>query len=189
MPAKWKQFTVEQIKQMVASTKSIRELRVAMGYTATGGGSQFSQQLYTYLDTNHIDYSHYKGMAWRGINTDPNNDYGVRSKKHIKTKVIKERGLQCECCKNTEWLGQPIKLELHHIDGNPSNITKENIHLLCPNCHAYTDNYWVKKTHTVSKEDVLQAAQKSTSIAEICALVGWNADSAHYNRVKQILSE
>ena len=96
---------------------------------------------------------------------------------------------KCECCKNTEWLGQPIKLELHHIDGNPSNNTKENIQLLCPNCHAYTDNYCGKNTHTVSKEDVLQAAQKSTRIAEICALVGWNADSAHYNRVKQILSE
>lgn len=38
----------------------------------------------------------------------------------------------------TEWLGQPIPLELEHRDGNSSNNELENLELLCPNCHAQT---------------------------------------------------
>ena len=51
----------------------------------------------------------------------------------------KER--KCECCGNSEWLNRPIVLELHHIDGNHSNNALENLQLLCPNCHAITDNF------------------------------------------------
>ena len=35
----------------------------------------------------------------------------------------------------------PIPLELHHIDGNNQNNNLTNLTLLCPNCHAMTDNY------------------------------------------------
>ena len=48
---------------------------------------------------------------------------------------------QCELCNLSEWLNNPIKLELHHIDGNTNNNSLENIQLLCPNCHSFTDNY------------------------------------------------
>ena len=48
---------------------------------------------------------------------------------------------QCESCGLTEWLEEPIPLELHHKDGNRFNNTLENFQLLCPNCHARTDSY------------------------------------------------
>jgi hypothetical protein len=32
-------------------------------------------------------------------------------------------------------------LELHHKDGDRTNNILSNIELLCPNCHALTDNY------------------------------------------------
>jgi len=44
-------------------------------------------------------------------------------------------------CQHTTWLDQPIPLELHHKDGDRTNNTLPNIELLCPNCHALTDNY------------------------------------------------
>ena len=34
-----------------------------------------------------------------------------------------------------------IPLSLHHIDGNYKNNKVENLELLCPNCHALTDNF------------------------------------------------
>lgn len=43
---------------------------------------------------------------------------------------------QCENCFETKWLGNPIPLELDHIDGNHQNNNIDNIRLLCPNCHA-----------------------------------------------------
>lgn len=48
---------------------------------------------------------------------------------------------KCECCGLTEWQGYKIKLELHHIDGNHKNNSLDNLQLLCPNCHALTDNF------------------------------------------------
>ena len=58
--------------------------------------------------------------------------------------LIQLRGHQCECCKNTEWLGQPINLQVHHIDGDKTNNQLENLQLLCLNCHSYTDNFGSK---------------------------------------------
>jgi 5-methylcytosine-specific restriction endonuclease McrA len=61
----------------------------------------------------------------------------------IRKKILQE-GLkphQCESCKLTVWLGQPIPLEVHHKDGDRNNNTFENYELLCPNCHAFTDSY------------------------------------------------
>ena len=70
------------------------------------------------------------------------NSIDIQTNK-IRKKILQE-GLkphQCESCKLTEWLGQPIPLEVHHKDGDRNNNTFENYELLCPNCHAFTDSY------------------------------------------------
>ena len=61
----------------------------------------------------------------------------------VRKKLLEEnyKNYQCECCGLTEWLGDPIPLELHHKDGNHHNNTLNNFQLLCPNCHAKTDSY------------------------------------------------
>lgn len=48
---------------------------------------------------------------------------------------------RCETCLRIEWNGQPIPLELDHIDGDRTNNLFENLRLLCPNCHAQTPTY------------------------------------------------
>lgn len=61
----------------------------------------------------------------------------------VRKKLLEEnyKNYQCECCGLTEWLGDPIPLELHHKDGNHHNNTLNNFQLLCPNCHAKTNSY------------------------------------------------
>jgi len=59
----------------------------------------------------------------------------------IKKHLLKTRPYQCEECLLSEWKGNPIPLELHHIDGNSENNKKENLKLLCPNCHFFTPTY------------------------------------------------
>lgn len=60
-------------------------------------------------------------------------------RKRLLNEGIKER--KCECCSNTEWMGRPISLELHHVNGVKDDLRIENLQILCPNCHAFTDNY------------------------------------------------
>ncbi|MBK6622929.1 MAG: HNH endonuclease [Saprospirales bacterium] len=42
------------------------------------------------------------------------------------------------------WLGNPLSLELHHIDGIRSNHHLSNLMLLCPNCHSQTETFRAK---------------------------------------------
>ena len=53
----------------------------------------------------------------------------------------------CEQCHGIEWMGRPMPLELHHINGNPFDNRLENLQMLCPNCHALTDNHAGKGIH------------------------------------------
>ena len=47
-------------------------------------------------------------------------------------------------CKGETWLGNPIPLELDHINGDAGNNKFENLRLLCPNCHATTPTHKAK---------------------------------------------
>ena len=55
---------------------------------------------------------------------------------------IKEH--KCECCNNIIWMGNPIPLELHHVNGIKSDLRIENLQMLCSNCHIQTDNFGAK---------------------------------------------
>lgn len=64
----------------------------------------------------------------------------------LKIKLLKEGIKECKCerCGNTQWLGEEIPLELHHKNGKTSDNSLNNLELLCPNCHAFTENYRAK---------------------------------------------
>ena len=70
------------------------------------------------------------------------NSVDIQSNK-IRKKILEEgiKEHKCECCGLTEWIGNPIPLEIHHKDGDRSHNELSNFELLCPNCHAFTDSY------------------------------------------------
>jgi predicted HNH restriction endonuclease len=52
---------------------------------------------------------------------------------------------KCESCGITEWLGQEVFLQVHHINGEHNDNRLENLMMICPNCHALTSSYCVSK--------------------------------------------
>lgn len=43
---------------------------------------------------------------------------------------------KCELCNETEWRGEPIPLELDHINSDHFDNRLENLQIICPNCHS-----------------------------------------------------
>ena len=104
----------------------------------------------------------YKGnMGGRG-KTAPNRKHaseylynGSIVKSHRLKLALLRDGLKtprCEGCRGEEWLGKPMPLELHHVNGNCFDNRIENLQLLCPNCHSLTDNHAGRGAHRVMKK-------------------------------------
>lgn len=79
-------------------------------------------------------------------------DKEITSQK-LKEKLLKEdiKEFQCEICKNTEWNGKPIPLELHHKDGDHYNNELSNLLIVCPNCHAQMPVHFLEKSKGTEK--------------------------------------
>ena len=75
--------------------------------------------------------------------------------------LIRLHGHKCWSCALTEWKGLPIPIELEHADGNSDNNSKENLSLVCPNCHALTPTYKGKNKGN-SKRQVLRRGRYSS---------------------------
>ena len=74
-------------------------------------------------------------------------DKGVIGKcgvsKYIRLYLFEKHNNKCEIC---GWgkenpITHKIPLQIHHIDGDCTNNSEDNLQLLCPNCHSLTDTF------------------------------------------------
>ena len=117
-------------------------------------------------------------------------DFSFDGKGSHKKVLIKERGHICESCNLSEWLCEPIPLELEHKDGNNRNNIKENLSLLCPNCHAKTKFYRGRNINTgklkVTDEEILKELKKGLTNRQVLINVGLTPKGGNYNRVNNL---
>ncbi len=66
-----------------------------------------------------------------------------RSRTNIKRRLLRAGLLEnrCQLCDLTEWLGQPIAIQIDHVNGLRHDHRLENLRMLCPNCHSQTETY------------------------------------------------
>jgi 5-methylcytosine-specific restriction endonuclease McrA len=145
---KYRKYTEQQLKDAVKQNTSIRQVLIALGLAPKGGSYR---TIHNAIIKYNIDTSHFLGKAWsknKTLKPRIDTDEYLSNKKQISSFKLKVRLLEssvlshiCSRCNLAEWLGNPIPLELDHIDGDHLNNNLNNLRLLCPNCHALTPNY------------------------------------------------
>ncbi len=158
-------WTYEQMISAIAESYSIAEVCRKIGLVPLGGNYK---TVNFFIKTNNLDTKHFSGQGWsRGkkVTCNPGHDINTfltknssHSTQHLKHRLLKEglKEYKCESCGFNTWLGEPIPLELDHIDGDKFNNIFENLRLLCPNCHSQTPSYRGKNKNKQSKYDYSQ---------------------------------
>lgn len=161
----------EQAEEIVKNCYSIADFCRYVGWITKGNNYKI---FHKYVKEYNLDISHFtfgkkqlKNFNFLGKKYSLNE---YLKSKHIRGKVlikkmveegVKER--KCESCGLTEWKGEEIPLELHHIDGNHFNNDLDNLQLLCPNCHSFTDNFRGKRNKKNKTEHKCKECGKDIS--------------------------
>jgi transposase-like protein len=145
-----RRWTDEEFAAAVRESKSFSEVARRLGYDTSGGIHRFVKLHITRLN---LDTSHFTGQSWaRGMRFPgrrrrplaeilvERSTYGNGG--NLRRRLIADglKEARCELCGITEWRGQPVKLELDHINGDHTDRL-ENLRIVCPNCHALTETY------------------------------------------------
>ena len=182
-------FTKEQIEEAVEKTNSIAEAVRFLGCsrdTVLRNAARFGIVLK-------------KNQGHRETATLSANQVFQKESKVSKSCLVyhlkQEREWKCECCGLVEWQGKKLPLEVHHINGDRTDQRRENLQILCPNCHAVTGNWrsgnlgvHTKYGKRVSDEELLKAIHSEPSIAKALQKVGL-ADGASRYRVRKLLAD
>jgi len=87
----------------------------------------------------------------------------------IKTIIARFREIskhKCACCGIKNWNGKPITLQVDHKNGDRNDNRKENLRMICPNCHSQTETWGNKKSRpptSVLLEEISRSSMKKVS--------------------------
>jgi Zn finger protein HypA/HybF involved in hydrogenase expression len=170
-------WNIEDIKVFVKDSVTFSEVLRKLNIPIQGNNSVTLRKL---LDENNIDYSHFTGRArFYSTNYVESKEY-TEGRKEIRTFKLKEKLLKehlieykCDVCGISTWQNKHIVLQLHHIDGNNTNNSIDNLQLLCPNCHSQTENYCgnanTNTTKYYCKECGRKISNKRFNYCPVCA--------------------
>lgn len=145
-------YTNEQLKLAVETSLSFRETLIKLGLCGDGGGNTY--HLKEKVKILGIDTSHFLGQGFlKGRKHNWNKKFPLEDKlkentfipgmSSFKKRLINENVLEEKCykCNIDEWQGEPLSLQLDHKNGDRNDNRKENLRLLCPNCHSQTTTF------------------------------------------------
>ena len=192
---KWEKFSEEEVRQFVKDSTSYAGLARKIGYDDASKNGSAYRAVHQMITALNLDTSHFKGQGWNKDNFDYSRfKYGKKIKTaNALNAIVSLRGYKCENCSLEEWQGEKIPLEIHHIDGDELNSDLSNLQILCPNCHALTDNYKGKNINrglvAVSDEDLVKALNECPNIRQALISVGLTGKGGNYIRANELIQK
>lgn len=119
--------------------------------------------------------------------------FSMLSVKERRSRIRLEQESKCAVCSIPEsWNGKPLKFELDHIDGDRTNEIRQNLRLICPNCHSQTPTYKIGNVKTpgvkrYSDEDVIEALKQNVSAYKAMVSLGMNPHGGNYQRLRRLV--
>ncbi|MFE1878951.1 HNH endonuclease signature motif containing protein [Streptomyces diastatochromogenes] len=147
-------WTREVLEQAVAVSISLNEVLRRLGLEVVGGHhTHIGRKIKAYgIDTSHFTsvvrtermrFNQRRRTA-ADILVEDVSAHALRIPSQRLKRAMSELGVEerCALCGiEPIWLGEPLPLEVDHIDGNWRDNRIENLRFLCPNCHSTTDSY------------------------------------------------
>lgn len=166
--------------KQVADSLSIAEVASKIGILAKGSNYK---TIHKYIKLYELDTSHFNEQGWR-----KNNAYSEKTARipleellkentnfksdTLKRRLVKEgiKEWKCEKCGITNWMGEDLTLELHHINGNHFDNRLENLQMLCPNCHSQTSTHKRKKKEKYTEHIPTYFEHREAGYKKICPI-------------------
>ena len=107
--------------------------------------------------------------------------------------ILKEQDFKCCHCKIEKfWNSKPLTFELDHINGDKQNNKRENLRLLCPNCHSQTDTWRGRgggkyKTIKIEEEKIVEKLEELKSIYQTIIYFEYAPTKGIYDRFYKII--
>ncbi len=147
---KWSRYSEEDFRKAVKESDSIAQVLRKLGIKPHGGNYWSAKKKIKLLQisTSHfVGQSHLKGKTHTWAKKTPLEEIMVEdslfSTSTLKNRLLEENVLEnkCDWCGINEWRGRGLKCEMDHINGKNTDHRRENLRMLCPNCHSQTETF------------------------------------------------
>ncbi|MFG2752558.1 HNH endonuclease signature motif containing protein [Streptomyces xanthophaeus] len=147
-------WTREILAEAVAASTTMCEVLRRLGLDVVGGHhTHISRKVKAFgIDTSHFappprtarTRENHRRRTAEEILREDRSPTATRADRTQLRRALLENGQEERCAMcgtDGTWLGEPLRLEIDHVDGNWRNNRADNLRFLCPNCHSTTDTY------------------------------------------------